>query len=98
MEYKNIGSGGKLSGGFIDTNGLNDVYKDLCDCVGVENMLKIYARYRGSQVTFPQRIFSSEYVKRRVREKFDGTNLKQLAREYDYSEKWIRQMIKQEEK
>ena len=87
-----------LAGKQIDADGLNDVYKDLYDCVGAENMIKIYARLKGSQITFPQRLFSSEYVKRQVLKKYNGDNIKQLAREYEYSEKWIRQMIKEGKK
>ncbi len=83
-----------MSGKPIEKEGLNDVYKELCDCVGFENMLKIYKRLKGSQITFPQRLFSGGYVKKQVTKRYDGHNIKQLAREYEYSEKWIRQMLK----
>ena len=83
-----------MNGEPIEKDGLNDVYKELCDCVGFENMLKIYKRMKGSQITFPQRLFSGGYVKEQVSKKYDGHNVKQLAREYEYSEKWIRQMLK----
>lgn len=87
----------KLQSGIIEIEGLNDIYKELCDYIGFENMIKIYTQYRGQQITFPVRMFSSEYVKKQVCEKFDGHNIKQLAHDYEYSEKWIRKMIKQSE-
>jgi Mor family transcriptional regulator len=94
LEY-NVDLLGDIECGMIDLEGLNGIYKELCEYVGVENMIKIYAQYRGQQITFPVRMFSSKYVKEQVCKRFDGTNLKQLAHDYGYSEKRIRQMLKQ---
>lgn len=84
-----------MNGETFEKDGLNDVYKELCDCVGFENMLKIYKRMKGIQITFPQRLFSGSYVKKQVSKRYDGHNIKQLAREYGYSEKWIREMLRE---
>ena len=75
-----------------DTNGLNDVYKELCDLAGYENMLKLYKQYKGFQVNFPTRLYSKEYVREVVKEEFDGSNTKALARKLGYSERWIRKI------
>lgn len=81
-----------------DSSKFNEVYKNLCECIGLENTIKVYSMFRGQQITFPLRMISPEYVRVCVRERFDGSNIKQLALEYGYSEKWIRQMLKADDK
>ena len=51
--------------------------------------------YHGTQMNFPQKLHNPEYVKMVVPLEFDGTNVKQLAKKYNYSEKTIRRMIKE---
>lgn len=79
-------------GGQADISGLNDVYRELCDLVGYENMLKLYAQYKGFQVNFPTRLYSKEYVREVVKRNYDGSNTKELARKLGYSERWIRKI------
>ena len=51
--------------------------------------------YHGTQMNFPQKLHNPEYVKMVVPLEYDGTNIKQLAKKYNYSEKTIRRMIKE---
>lgn len=78
-----------------DISGLNDVYRELCDLVGYENMLKLYAQYKGFQVNFPTRLYSKEYVREVVKKESDGSNTKELARKLGYSERWIRKIVEE---
>ena len=75
---------------------LHDVYKELAQLVGFENMEKLYEYYRGQQLNFPTRIYDQRYIRDVLREEFDGTNVKALARRLGYSERWIRRLIKEE--
>lgn len=59
-----------------------------------EDILMIHQTYKGLQVTFPKRLYSKDYVKEKVKQEYNGKNLKELSRRYGYSERWIRQMIK----
>ena len=54
----------------------------------------MYQIYKGMQITVPTRLFNPEYVKKQIPIEYDGTNIKQLAKKYGYSEKTIRRMIK----
>ena len=73
----------------------NQIYKELAEELGMDIALKIYHMYHGTQITFPKRLFNSEYVKKQVVIEYDGTNSKQLAKKYDYSEKSIKRMIRE---
>ncbi len=73
----------------------NSVYKEIGEIVGLDATLKIYLRFKGQQVTFPVRLYNPQMIQRNVIKEFDGTNISELARKYDYSEKTIRRMIRE---
>lgn len=72
-----------------DIDMYNDVYADLIGLIGLENTLKVYNHYNGQQLSFPKRLYSKVYVERKVIEEYDGTNIKQLAKKYSYTERWV---------
>ena len=71
----------------------NDIYKEISEIVGLEDTLKIYLRFKGQQVSFPVRLYSPHLIQQNVIKEYDGTNIPELARKYDYSQKTIRRMI-----
>lgn len=77
-----------------DLNGLNDVYKDIADEIGLENTLVIYRLFHGTQISFPNRLFSKEYTHQAIINEYDGKNVPQLAQKYNYSERSIWRIIK----
>lgn len=72
----------------------NDIYKEISEIVGLDATLKIYLRFKGQQVSFPMRLYSPHMIQQNVIKEYDGTNIAELAKKYDYSEKTIRRMIK----
>lgn len=76
-----------------DSKDFNGIYEDMCENLGQEIVREIYNYYKGQQITFPMRLYSKEYVIKYISEKYDGKNIKQLARELEYSERWIKQLI-----
>jgi len=72
----------------------NDIYREINDLVGLDAMLKIYLHFKGQQLTFPMRLYDSHLIQKNVISEFDGTNIKELAIKYDYSEQTIRRMIR----
>lgn len=78
----------------IDLGGLNDVYKDIADEMGLENTLTIFKLFHGTQISFPNRLFSKEYIHQAIRNEYNGKNVPQLAQKYNYSERSIWRIIK----
>lgn len=78
-----------------DLCGLNDVYKDIADEIGLENTLAIFKLFRGTQVSFPARLFSKEYTRQAIINEYDGSNVPQLAQKYNYSERSIWRILKE---
>lgn len=77
----------------VEIDGLNDIYKELCELIGLENTLKLYEQYKGFQVSFPTRLYDKDYVREVIRNEFNGTNTRSFARRFGYSERWIRSII-----
>ena len=77
-----------------ELNGLNDVYRDIADEIGIENTIAIYRLFHGTQITFPSRLFSKEYIHEAIIKEYDGKNTLQLAQKYNYSERSIWRILK----
>ncbi len=74
---------------------LNGAYSELANLLGIEAVLKIHSAYRCQQITFPVQLFSKEFLKKQIVDEYNGYNIKQLATKYGYSEKWVRQILKE---
>ena len=73
---------------------LNDVYREIADEIGLENALAIFRLFHGTQVSFPSRLFSKEYTRGAILREYNGGNVAQLAQKYNYSERSIWRIIK----
>lgn len=72
---------------------LNEVYADLIDLIGMDNMLIIYTHYKGQQVTFPVKLWSKEYIVKQIKSEYNGHNAGELATKYGYSDRWVRKIV-----
>ncbi len=44
----------------------NDIYKEISEIVGLDATLKIYLRFKGQQISFPVRLYSSHLIQQNV--------------------------------
>lgn len=72
----------------------NDIYKELIEIVGYENMIKLHEYYAGQYITFPKKVLKESYIHQRIVEEYDGGNARHLARKYNYSYSWIMKVLK----
>ena len=77
-----------------DFSGLNDVYREIADENGIENTMAIFNLFHGTQISFPNKLFSKEYTHRANRKEYNGKNVLQLAQKYNYSERTIWRIVK----
>lgn len=77
-----------------EMSGFNTVYKELSESIGVENMLKLYNSYKGTQVFFPGRLYSSDYIHNKIRMEYNGGNIQKLAQKYNYSIRTVWRVVK----
>ncbi len=75
---------------------LNGVYETISDLIGFDNAVKLYENFRGSQVNFPTRLFSKDFVLQEALKVYDGTSesINLIAVKYGYSERTIRKLLR----
>lgn len=73
---------------------LPESYQPVAQIVGIENALKLSRHLGGLYFYYPQ-IDSLLRAKRdeRIRNEFNGTNHRELARKYNLTESWIRIIV-----
>ena len=79
----------------VEKEYINGIYKKFADLIGVDGAKLIFKEYRGQQITFPVEFYSKQYIYAQIIEEYDGTNLKQLASKYGYSERTVRRILKE---
>ncbi len=77
----------------IKGENLNGSYCELASVLGVEAVLKIHAKYRGTQVFFPVELFSRDFIQEQIINEYNGNNVRELAVKYGYTEKWVRKIL-----
>lgn len=85
---------------FLDTDftGLNEVYREIADEIGIKNAIRIFNLFHGTQISFPNSLFSKEYMHKAIVKEYNGSNVLQLAQKYNYSERSIWRILKKFEK
>ena len=78
----------------VEKEYINGTYKKIADLIGIDNAKLVFKEYRGQQITFPVEFYSKQYIYAQIIEEYDGTNVKQLATKYGYSERTIRRVLK----
>lgn len=75
---------------------LNGVYETMSEIIGFDNVVKLYENFKGSQINFPTRLFSKEFVLQEALKTYDGTSesINIIATKYSYSERTIRKLLK----
>lgn len=76
---------------------LNGIYKEIAMLCSIEVALKLFNEYKGQQITFPTKLISKDYIEKQIFKLYDGTNLKSLSKQFNYTERWLREVIKRYE-
>lgn len=95
MKFRSdLSDGNDLMKTAVKIEDLNDIYKSIAEEIGFENTVAVYNMFRGTQVSFPSRMFSKEFVYNAIAEEYNGKNVAQLAQKYNYTERTIWRIIK----
>ena len=72
------------------------IYDDLADLLGEEAVELIFKTMSGQQITLPRKLFTQEYVIQQTKGITDQKELKKVAVRYGYSERRLKQLLKQD--
>lgn len=70
-----------------------EVYRELAEMIGDANVRKVWRRYAGLNITFPQRLYSREYTRQFIADHLETMRPKEIARAMGLSERRVRQII-----
>ena len=71
------------------------LYAELAEIVGEKNVEEIYKRFQGLEVSFPMRLYSPDYGVSLALEKEGKEDLREIAKEYGYNEKYLKRLMNQ---
>ena len=75
---------------------LAGVYKEVAEAIGVYNAYEIFCNFKGQQLMFPLKFYSSEFTAQQIIEEYDdGSTVRELVRKFGYSESRIRQILRE---
>ncbi len=69
------------------------IYSEMAELIGVENTKKLYEHFKGQQVSFPVRLYTKDFIIQQVNS-CDSESIKSQATKYGYSERHLRQILK----
>lgn len=72
-----------------------EVYKEMAEMIGDANVRKIWRRYSGLTITFPQHLYSREYTRQFITENYQTMKPKEIAKAVGLSERRVRQIIRE---
>lgn len=73
---------------------LHPVYREISEKLGLDAAKELYQMFKGQQISFPVRLLDPQKVQEVILQKYNGSNVRELARQYGYSEKSIRRIAK----
>ena len=78
----------------IHPTGLMGVYAELAELIGIDSTVEIYEHFKGQQITFPIRLYTRDFVITKATSN-KTIPIKRLASEYGYTERRLRQLLKE---
>jgi hypothetical protein len=81
-----------------EAEALNDIYLELLELIGFENMLKIYKHFRGDKVDLPMRLYRPEFIADLAKPVTDRRERAKIARAGGYSSRVIEGILNKRRK
>ena len=83
---------------YIDEQNIEELphpYKDLAKQLGIETALSLAEMWGGLAVYFPKAERALQNIRNeRIVQEFNGGNVTELARKYNLTESWVREILK----
>lgn len=79
----------------VDPDYYFDIYRELAEVIGVQNTKKVWNRYRGLTIQFPQRMYSQVYTKDFIHDHMDSMTVKEMAVQLNLTDRRVRQIVKE---
>lgn len=78
----------------IEKSDFKGIYAEMSEILGEEIVRIIHKHYKGQQINLPMKLYSNEYVEKYIINNYSKKNVREIARELGYSDKWVGRLIK----
>ncbi len=78
----------------VEIEKFREVYREIAQQTSVETAMTIHKLFGGQQISFPKKLYSSNYVNKCIRKSYNGGNIRELARQFGLSERRVRQILR----
>lgn len=79
----------------MDAENFTGIYREIAKEISVDVAVKMFNLFRGQQIIFPQRLYDQAFIVTYVKKNYDGHNIRELSHMFGYSDRRIRQIIRQ---
>lgn len=83
----------KISGNTVEIDNLRDIYQEIATETDIKTAIAIHKLFGGQQISFPKKLYCSDYVNSYIRKNYKGRNIRELARQFGISERRVRQIL-----
>lgn len=77
-----------------EAEALNDIYLELFELIGRENMLKLFKHFRGDKIDCPMRLYRPEYIADLAKQTSDRRERAKIVRAGGYTVKFIEGLLR----
>lgn len=78
----------------LSINDFTGAYKEIAEVIGIEATINLHKHFQGQQITLPKKLYTKDYIVSKVRSNESGSNVRSVASEFGYTERRLRQIIK----
>lgn len=77
-----------------EAEALNDIYLELFELIGRDNMLKLFKNFRGDKIDCPSKLYRSEYIADLAKQTTNRRERAKIARAGKYTVKFIEGLLR----
>ena len=70
-----------------------DIYREIAEEISPETAAAIHRLFGGQQILFPKKLYNREYLYRAICQNYNGQNVRELSKIFEYSERQIRRIL-----
>lgn len=78
----------------LNSDDYRGIYAEMVDILGEDVVKKIHKYYKGQQINLPVKLYSYDYIEKYIVKNYNKKSLREMARELEYSDKWVSKLIK----
>lgn len=77
----------------MEIENLRGVYKEVAIVTDVETAKAIHKLFGGQQISFPKKLYCTNYMYSCIKSSYNGKSIRELAQQFGLSERRVRQIL-----